>query len=98
MDRPTAAMPLPRLSLDDLHDVVPRLPAEMQADPAGRVIGVHSSVIAHFFGPDWFAAHYRFPLIRPIDESRNARRCAWRIGCTAYQRWELFRRSILVIL
>src|SRR5271157_1327586 len=52
-------MPLPRLSVDDLHAFVPRFPAEMRIDPGGRVSGVAYCVIGHFFGPDWFAAHIR---------------------------------------
>jgi len=45
-------MSLPRLSVDNLHAVVARLPAEMRAEPGGRVIGVANAVI-------WFAAHIR---------------------------------------
>jgi hypothetical protein len=43
-------MSLARPSIDDLHAVVQRLPAEMRTEPTGRVIGVFIAVIAHFFG------------------------------------------------
>ena len=52
-------MSLPRIRIDDLHAAVQRLPAEMRMDPGGRVIGVANTVIAHFFGVDWFTAHIR---------------------------------------
>ena len=55
---------LPRLTIMDLHAVVPRLPAEMRAEPGGRVIGVANTVIAHFFGSDWFGAHIRHDVPR----------------------------------
>jgi hypothetical protein len=55
---------IPRLTVDDLNGVVARLPAEMQSEPSGRVIGVANSIIAHFLGRDWFARHIRHDAAR----------------------------------
>ena len=48
-----------RLTVEDLHNVVAKLPDEMRSDDGGRTIGIANSVIAHFLGQDWFAAHIR---------------------------------------
>ena len=52
-------MPLLSITVDDLHAAVQRLPADMRAEPGGRVIGVANTVIAHFFGVEWFSMHIR---------------------------------------
>ena len=48
-----------RLSLDDLHRIIPTFSAEMRNDAGGRTIGLANKVIAHFLGQDWFEAHIR---------------------------------------
>jgi len=71
-------LPVPRLSVDRLHAIIPKLPLDMQKDPAGRVIGVANSVIAHFLSRDWFAAHIRHDVRRPgflnLDFSSDQKR------------------------
>lgn len=67
-----------RLDVSDLHNLVAGLPAEMKNDDGGRTIGVANSIIAHFLGRDWFAAHIRHDVPKPgflrIDFSTDTRR------------------------
>jgi hypothetical protein len=52
-------MSLPRLSIEQLHAVMPQFPPEMRTDPGGRVIGIANTVILHFLGREWIIAHIR---------------------------------------
>ena len=53
--------PPERLSVDDLQNVVAKLPDEMQNADGGRTIGIANSVIAHFLGKDWFQVVNHLP-------------------------------------
>ena len=48
-----------RITVEDLHKLAASFPDEMREDDGGRSNGVANSVIAHFLGKDWFAAHIR---------------------------------------
>jgi hypothetical protein len=67
-----------RLTIDDLHKFVANLPEEIRNDDGGRTIALANSVIANFFGRDWFAAHIRHDSSRPgflnMDFSSDRRR------------------------
>ena len=55
------APPPKRLTVEDLHNVVAKLPDEMRNDDGGRTIGIANSVIAHFLGKDWFQVVNHLP-------------------------------------
>jgi hypothetical protein len=67
-----------RIDVNDLHNVIAKLPREMQDDDGGRIIGVANSVIGHFLGRDWFDAHIRHDVPKPsflrLDFSSDKRR------------------------
>jgi len=69
-----------RITVDMLHAEVARFPTEMRDNPAGRVFGVAITVIEHFFGSDWVAAHIRPDVRRRgylnLDHSSDPRRKA----------------------
>jgi hypothetical protein len=54
-----------RITVDDLHNLVTTLPAEMKEDRGGRTIGLANSVIVHFLGRDWFEMHIRHDTAEP---------------------------------
>jgi hypothetical protein len=69
---------LPRITIEDLHNVVATLPLEMKNADGGRVIGVANAVIVHCLGREWFGAHIRHDVPKPgflrLDFSSDRRR------------------------
>jgi hypothetical protein len=67
-----------RLAAEDLHRFVETSPQEMQNDVGARTVLVANSIIAHFLGRDWFAAHIRHDARKPgflnYDFSSDERR------------------------
>jgi hypothetical protein len=67
-----------RLTVDDLHRIVRTFPEEIQNADGGRTVVLAQSIIAHFFGRDWFTAHIRHDARKPgflnYDFSSDERR------------------------
>lgn len=67
-----------RLKVDDLHKIVSTFPDEIRNDDGGRTVGLANSVIAHFLGREWFAAHIRYDSPKPgflnMDFASDSRR------------------------
>ncbi len=67
-----------RLTVDDLRAYQASFPDKMKNDDGGRTIGIANSVIAHFLGRSWFAAHIRPDIPKlgflNLDFSTNHRR------------------------
>ena len=67
-----------RLTVDDLHRIVRTFPEEIQNADGGRTVVLAQSIIAHFFGRDWFTAHIRHDAPKPgflnYDFSSDQRR------------------------
>jgi hypothetical protein len=67
-----------RLTVDDFRAWQSSFPDEMKNDDGGQTIGIANSVIAHFLGRDWFAAHIRHDVPKPgflnLDFSTDRRR------------------------
>jgi hypothetical protein len=67
-----------RLTVDDLHRIVRTFPEEIQNADGGRTVVLAQSIIAHFFGRDWFTAHIRPDAPKPgflnYDFSSDQRR------------------------
>ena len=67
-----------RLTVDDLHRIVRTFPEEIQNADGGRTVVLAQSIIAHFFGRDWFTAHIRHNARKPsflnYDFSSDQRR------------------------
>ena len=67
-----------RLNVDDLHKWVSIMPDDMRNADGERAIFLANSVIVHFLGPEWFAAHIRHDNPKPgflrIDFSSDRRR------------------------
>jgi hypothetical protein len=67
-----------RLNVDDLHKWVSNMPDDMRNADGERAIFLANSVIVHFLGPEWFAAHIRHDNPKPgflrIDFSSDRRR------------------------
>ena len=60
-----------RLTVDDLHRIVRTFPEEIQNADGGRTVVLAQSIIAHFFGRDWFTAHIRHDAPKPAESLFN---------------------------
>ncbi len=74
----TNGTPPRRITVDDFYKAVGTFPPEVRDDDGGRAIGLANTVIVHFLGRAWFAAHIRHDTPKPgflrLDFSSDSRR------------------------